>query len=63
VLYFDLLGIPIDELREELDSLKSGHEKLVSEGRLFAYVYTAEGPRLQLQVQFVNTLNFSAMFR
>ena len=44
------LGLPIDKLQKELESLKSGHEKLVADGRLFAYVYTAEGPRLKLQV-------------
>ena len=54
-------GIPVDELKKELETLKSGHEELVADGRLFAYVYTAEGPRLQLQVRIFqhSTVSFS----
>ncbi|XP_076803824.1 uncharacterized protein LOC143447526 isoform X1 [Clavelina lepadiformis] len=42
-------GIAIDELRQELVALKAGDGTQVEDGRLFAYVYTTEGPRMELQ--------------
>nr|CAB3266029.1 sphingosine-1-phosphate lyase-like [Phallusia mammillata] len=42
-------GIPVNDLRKELETFKSGDKHLSENGRLFAYVYTSEGPRFNLQ--------------
>lgn len=40
----------MEELRKELDAFKANDQHLSENGRLFAYVYTSEGPRFELQV-------------